>query len=210
LINAESEERRRISRELHDDLCQRLALLAFDTGSLLQTAHGSADQMEEQLRSFQTRVVQLSQEVRQISHRLHPSILEDLGLAAALNELCEEFSAREGIEAAFEQDAVPTAIPVEVASCLYRVAQEALHNVLKHAHTSQVHLKLSGSSRGIHLNIRDTGAGFDSQANPPRKGLGIVSMKERVLLVQGEFDIHSQPGQGTEVTAFVPLPQEAS
>ena len=210
LINAEEEERKRISRELHDDLSQKLALLAFDTGSLLQTAPAPADQIQGQLRNLQTRVVQLSEDVRQISHRLHPSVLEDLGLAAALNELCEEISAREGIEALFEQHAVPGALPVDVASCLYRVAQEALHNVLKHAHANQVHLKLSGSSGGIQLTIRDTGAGFDLEKVSLRHGLGILSMKERVRLVQGEFAVHSQPGRGTEVRIFVPLPKEAS
>jgi signal transduction histidine kinase len=103
---------------------------------------------------------------------------------------------------------VPPAIPVEVASCLYRVAQEALHNVLKHARTGYVRLKVSGDSRGIHLSIYDTGVGFDSAAGLRRPGLGIVSMKERVHLVHGEFSIHSQPGQGTEVRVFVPLPKE--
>ena len=105
------------------------------------------------------------------------------------------------------QEAMPPAIPVEVASCLYRVAQEALHNVLKHARTGYVRMSVSGDSRGIHLFIHDTGVGFDSESLR-RPGLGIVSMKERVRLVQGEFSIHSQPGQGTEVEVFVPLPTE--
>ena len=143
--------------------------------------------------------------MREISHRLHPSILDDLGLTAALNELCEEFSARDGVEVQFTQEAVPPAIPSEVAACLYRVAQEALHNVLKHARTDYVWVRVSGDSRGIHLSIHDTGVGFDSEAGLRRPSLGIVSMKERVLLVQGEFSIHSQPGQGTEVRVFVPL-----
>jgi signal transduction histidine kinase len=96
-----------------------------------------------------------------------------------------------------------------VAACLYRVAQEAIHNILKHAQADNVRMSLSGDSRGIHLSIHDTGVGFDSGAGLRRPGLGIVSMKERVLLVHGEFSIHSQPGQGTEVRVFVPLPKEA-
>ena len=104
---------------------------------------------------------------------------------------------------------MPPAIPVEVASCLYRIAQEAIHNVVKHAQADYVRMSVSGDSRGIHLSIHDTGVGFDSEAELRRPGLGIVSMKERVLLVQGEFSIHSQPGQGTEVRVFVPLPKEA-
>jgi PAS domain S-box-containing protein len=210
LINAEEEERKRISRELHDDLNQKLALLAFDTGSLCLTPSSSVDQMTEQVRGLQARVVQLSQDVRQISHRLHPSILEDLGLTAALNELCEEFSAREGIEVQFEQEAVPQSLPADVASCLYRVAQEALHNVLKHAHATRATMKVSGSSKGVHLLIHDLGVGFNSEASRVHHGLGIVSMKERIRLVQGEFSIHSQAGQGTQVRVFVPLPKEES
>ena len=125
LIDAEETERKRIARELHDDINQKLAILAFDTGSLALMPPPSADQTREQFRDLQAQVVQLSEDVRQISHRLHPSILEDLGLTAALRELCEEFSAREGIEVVFEQEAVPKALPVDVASCLYRVSQEA-------------------------------------------------------------------------------------
>jgi signal transduction histidine kinase len=143
--------------------------------------------------------------VREISHRLHPSILDDLGLTAALDELSQEFSTRERLNVAFTHEAVPPAIPAEVAACLYRVAQEAIHNVLKHARADYVRMSLSGDSKGIHLSIHDTGVGFDSEAELRRPGLGIVSMKERVLLVHGEFSIHSQPGQGTEVRVFVPL-----
>ena len=207
LINAEEEERKRLSRELHDDLSQKLALLAFDTGSLVLAPPPSED-MKETLRKLQSRVVQLSQDVRQIAHQLHPTILEDLGLSAALNELCDEFSAREGIEVAFEQEAMPKVLPVDLASCLYRVAQEALHNVSKHARASHVRLRVCGSPEGIHLSIHDTGVGFDSKASLSRHGLGIVSMKERVGLVQGKFSIDSQPGRGTEVRVFIPLSKE--
>ena len=210
LINAEEQERKRISRELHDDLNQKIALLSFDTSGLLAMPFSSEDDaIREQLFNLQRRIVELSQHVREISHRLHPSILEDLGLTAALNQLCEDFSAREGIQVLFTSEAVPRAIPAEVAACLYRVAQEALHNVLKHARADKVRMSLSADSRGIRLSIQDTGVGFDSEAGLRRPGLGIVSMKERVLLVRGEFSIHSQPGQGTEVRVFVPLPKEA-
>jgi signal transduction histidine kinase len=208
LLNAEEQERKRISRELHDDLNQKLACLAFDADDLRMMPFSSEDKIREQLVNLRTRIVELSQHVREISHRLHPSILDDLGLTAALNHLCEDFSAREGIKVQFTSEAVPRAIPVEVAACLYRVAQEAMHNVLKHAQTGYVQMKLSGGSGGIHLSIQDTGVGFDSESLR-RPGLGIVSMKERVLLVHGEFSIHSKPGQGTEVRVFVPLPKES-
>jgi signal transduction histidine kinase len=209
LINAEEQERKRISRELHDDLNQKLACLAFDADGLRLMPFSSEDKIREQLLNLRTRIVELSQHVREISHRLHPSILDDLGLTAALDELSQEFSARERLNVVFTHEAVPPAIPADVAACLYRIAQEALHNVLKHARTGYVRMSVSGDSRGIHLFIHDTGVGFDSEGELRRPGLGIVSMKERVLLVGGEFSIHSQPGQGTEVRVFVPLPKEA-
>jgi signal transduction histidine kinase len=209
LINAEEEERKRISRELHDDLSQRLAMLALDTASLVLTPPPSVEEIKEPLRNIKDRVVQMSESVRQIAHQLHPSILEDLGLNSALSELCDEFSKRTGIVATCEQETPPEAMPMEVASCLYRVAQEALHNVSKHARARRVRLTIRGSSEGVRLDIHDDGVGFDLKAGRRQHGIGIVSMKERVRLVQGKFSIYSRPGQGTEVTVFVPLPKEA-
>src|SRR5215472_2729307 len=159
LINAEEEERKRISRELHDDLGQKLALLAFDASDLVMTPSTSVEAMKEPLRNIQTGVVQISEEVRHLAHQLHPSVLEDLGLEAALRELCDEFSARTGIEATFEQDTLPESLPMEVGSCLYRVAQEALHNVSKHARASHVRIIVNGTPEGVRLSIRDNGAG---------------------------------------------------
>ena len=209
LMNVQEEERRRISRQLHDDLSQKLALLAFDTSNLLLSPSLSQDELNQELRSIQARIVQLSQDVRQIAHQLHPSILEDLGLAAALHELCEEVSAREGIKAVCTQERMPVRIPKEVASCLYGVTQEAMHNVLKHARASQVSVKVEGGSEGIHLTVHDNGVGFDQQGPASRHGLGIISMKERVRLVQGDFSIESQPGKGSTVIVFVPVSEAA-
>jgi signal transduction histidine kinase len=125
--------------------------------------------------------------------------------------MCEEFSAREAIQAVFEQEPVTEPLPPEVATCLYRVAQEALHNVQKHAQgASHVRLRLSGDSESVRLCIQDDGAGFDSETGTAAHGLGIISMKERVRLVQGDFSICSQPGQGTTLTVLVPLPREAT
>jgi signal transduction histidine kinase len=208
LINAEEEARKRISRELHDDLGQKLAILAFDCGSLLLDNTLSVDQIRQEVRNIETRVVQISQDVRQIAHQLHPSILEDLGITAALRELCDEFSAREGIEAIFNEDHIGKDLPVSIASCLYRVAQEALHNVSKHAKAASVCVRLTEIADCVQLTIHDSGIGFDTNSESFRSGLGIVSMKERVRLVQGEFSIHSEPGRGTEVSVSVPFVQE--
>jgi PAS domain S-box-containing protein len=207
LINAEEDERKRISRELHDDLSQKLAMLAFDADSLVLTPPPSVEEIKEPLRNIRERVVQMSECVRQIAHQLHPSILEDLGLEAALCELCEEFSTRTGFVATCEQKTLPEAIPIEVSPCLYHVSQEALHNVSKHARASRVRLMLKGSPGDIS-SIHDNGTGFDLKAGKWQHGIGIVSMKERVRLVQGEFSIHSEPGRGTTVSAFVPLVKE--
>jgi signal transduction histidine kinase len=129
-------------------------------------------------------------------------------LIAALTELCEEFSAREGIKASCEHNAMPESIPKDAADCLYGVAQEALHNIKKHARASKVVMCVEGDPKGICLSIRDDGVGFSEQAAAARHGLGIISMKERVHLVQGEFSIHSERGRGCEVNVFVPLPGE--
>jgi PAS domain S-box-containing protein len=205
LLLAQEEERKRISRELHDDLSQRVALLAFDTSNLVFATPPLPEETRKSLCSLQTRIAELGKDVRHISHRLHPSILEDLGLAAALTELCVEFSARTTIHAVFEQTEIPGDLPVEVAACLYRLAQEALHNVQKHARASQVQVSVRGSPEEVRLRIQDDGIGFT--AGSSRRSLGIVSMKERVRLVEGEFSIHSQPGQGTTIGVIVPLPR---
>jgi signal transduction histidine kinase len=141
---------------------------------------------------------------------LHPSILEDLGLAAALHELCEEFSARNTIQASLEQGSLTEDLPLDIASCLYRVAQEALHNVQKHAHgASQVRLELHADLGSVHLCIQDDGIGLGAEAGSMGQGLGIISMKERVRLVQGRFSIHSEHGKGTTIAVCVPLPRRS-
>lgn len=204
LLLAQEEERKRIARELHDDLSQKIALLAFDTSNLVLASPPLPAEMTHSLCNLQARIAALGADVRQISHRLHPSILEDLGLVAALRELCEEFSARTTIHMVFEQTEIPENLPVGVAACLYRLAQEALHNVQKHARASQVGLAVSGSPDKIRLCIQDDGIGFNARSSS--RSLGIISMKERVRLVEGEFSIRSQPGQGTTITVSVSLP----
>jgi signal transduction histidine kinase len=168
------------------------------------------DAIKEPLRNLKRRVVQMSEDVRQIAHQLHPSILEDLGLNAALSELSEHFSTRTGCVATYEQETLPESIPMEVASCLYRIAQEALHNVSKHARARQVRLTLKGGPEGVSLCIHDNGAGFDLKAGRWQHGIGIVSMKERVRLVQGEFAMRPEPGRGTTVSVFVPPAKKTS
>jgi signal transduction histidine kinase len=211
LLLAQEEERKRISRELHDDLGQKVALLAFDTSSIVLAPTPLPEETTKALGNLRTRIAELAADVRQIAHQLHPSILEDLGLSAAMRELCEEFSARSTIDALFEQKGLTEALPLDIESCLYRIAQGALLNVQKHAQgASQVRLTINGSPENVRLCIHDNGVGFDAEAPSSRRGLGIISMKERVRLVQGELSIYSQPGQGTTLIVVVPLPRRQS
>ena len=204
LFRAQEEERKRIARELHDELSQSVALLAFDTSSLALSPPAAPEDMKESLRKLQSRIADLSTDIRQIAHKLHPSILEDLGLAAALRELCEEFSARETIPVACDHEALQQALPVDIASCLYRVAQEALHNIQKHARATHIWLSVIDDPETVRLCVQDDGVGFDAVAGSSG-GLGIISMKERVRLVQGAFSIQSQPGKGTTLSVSIPL-----
>lgn len=211
LLETEERERRRLSRELHDDLNQKLAALAMDMGSLCSTvSHGQltaarAQDIPRQLSSLQARVVEMSEEVRSLAYRLHPSVLDDLGLVVALRSYCTEFSQRENLQVTFVHRNVIHPISPNHASCLYRIAQEGLRNVAKHAGARQVLVTLKGSRSHVILKIRDRGAGFRPESARARRGLGLTSMAERARLVGGDFRIVSAPGKGTTLTACVPL-----
>jgi PAS domain S-box-containing protein len=208
LLTAQEEERRRVSRELHDDISQKLALLMVEIETLERNLPVSHLQILEQLRSFRERAAGLSDDVRNLAYRLHPSILEDLGLAVAMRSYAMDFSAREGIRVHLTQKKLPDTLPQEIASCLYRVMQESLRNAAKHAQTQRVTVMLTGSSHSIRLSIRDWGVGFDPDNSKVRRsGLGLIGMEERVQLMNGTFDLHSSPGRGTQVVVRLPLPE---
>jgi PAS domain S-box-containing protein len=205
LATAQEEERRRISRELHDDLTQRLARLAMDLGSLAVERPASATRLKKSLRSLQHRVVQAAEVTRHIAHELHPSELDDLGLVSALRAYSEDFARREGIEVGFTSHNVPKELKREIGSCLYKVTQESLRNISKHAGAKLVSITLEGTADRIRLRVKDAGIGFRAESPAAKVGLGLLSMKERVELLHGSFGISSQPGQGTEVSVEVPL-----
>ena len=208
LFGAQEEERRRISRELHDDLNQRLALLTLDIEALSQKVPRSRRATTERLRAVRDRVVELSDDVHGLAYQLHPSILDDLGLAAALRSHIADVTRREGIAIELSEDGLTGPIPADVASCLYRVAQEALRNVVKHAQPASVTVHLDSSSDGVTMAVDDSGVGFDPRGTPHR-GLGLVGMEERVRFVGGQFSLTSRPGEGTRVTVWVPQPGTA-
>lgn len=208
LITVQEEERRRVSRELHDDLNQRLAMLAVEVEALAQNIPPSPELLVHQLRALQKKVAEVSDEVRRLAYQLHPSILDHLGLAVALRSYAEDMSRRGEVRVAFTHGPLPPCIPQDIASCLYRVAQESLRNVVRHAQADRVAIKLATAGRDLTLSIKDNGKGFDpAERQEGRWGLGIVSMRERIRLVNGTLAVESRPGQGVRIVARVPLPE---
>jgi CheY-like chemotaxis protein len=203
LAEAQVEEARRIARDLHDDINQRLALLSLEIERVVSGPPRSHEELTAKLHSFGQKIMDVCDGLREISHRMHPSVLEHLGLPNALKHLCSEFSQRERIPVEFHSDELTTDIPPSIGSCLYRIAQEALRNVSKHAKASGVEVKLAMAGQAMQLRITDSGAGFDTSA--VQSGLGLHSMRERVELVNGTFSVTSVPGAGTQIVASVPV-----
>jgi two-component system, NarL family, sensor kinase len=203
LLRAQEDERRRIAREMHDDWTQRLAVLAINAAKL-ETQLGPSSNAHSQLQEMRGELVRLSEDVHALSRQLHPSILDDLGLVDALRSECACVTRREGVAVAYRSEDVSGPLPKDMALCVYRVAQEALRNVVKHAGTEEARVALIRSGRELILTVSDRGVGFDMAEVRSRQGLGLSSMGERVRLVQGELSIDSEPGRGTTVTVVVP------
>ena len=204
LIEAHEEERTWIGRELHDDINQRLALLAVELDRSRQQAP-SPPELSENIRHAQERIMQISKDVQGLSHRLHSSKLEYLGLATAANSFCKELSGQSKVEVQFSQAGIPRSVPKEVSLCLFRVLQEALQNAVKHSGVRSFTVHLHGTEEAIELTVSDVGRGFEEQDAFTRDGLGLISMRERVQLVHGELSVKSNPGAGTTIHARVPL-----
>lgn len=205
LLFVEEEERRRIARELHDNLIQQLALLALETGGLVAEVP-PPDIARNRLREIQTRVARVTDEVRYIAYKLHPSILDDLGLVMALKALCHEYGTRRPVNVRFLHGRAPLVMPIEVASCLYRIAQESLNNIAKYAWAKHVTVRLLARGQELLLSIKDDGVGFDTAAVRGKGRLGLVSMAERAMLIDAKFSVESTPGHGTRVAVTVALP----
>jgi len=202
MMTAQDDERRRIARNLHDDLSQTLAHLAIDIGKLATQA---ADDVASKLRTLQRHAVEAADTVRQISHELHPSILDDLGLTAALEQYCDEFQERSGITTRFSTRNVPEYLPRDVSSCIYHIAQESLRNVAKHSKSEKVLVGLEAVDGVVRLSVKDTGMGLGERSPGSRTSIGIVGMKERARLVNGTLSLTSRSGEGTEVNVEVPV-----
>jgi two-component system CheB/CheR fusion protein len=209
LLISQERERHHLSRELHDDLTQRLALLELNLETL-QRKQPSADQLTENLQSFREQVTALSEDLRRIAYRLHPSVLDDLGLVVAAETYVRYFSERENIQVAFQHGNIPAIVDADAALCLYRVLQESLHNISKHSGAHSAQVTLAGVDGNLRLTVKDSGLGFDKRAIKGKGGLGLRSMEERAHLLGGAFKIHSD-AKGTEVVVEVPhSPQQGT
>jgi PAS domain S-box-containing protein len=202
LMTAQDDERRRIARDLHDDLSQTMAFLAMDLGKL--ATKPGAQEMVTDIRPLQLRAAQAAETVRRISHQLHPSVLDDIGLEAALEQYCEEFQLRTGIATKFTSRDIPESLQREVASSIYHIAQECLRNVSRHAQTKTVAVAIEFVEHVLRLTIKDRGIGLKREASET-SGIGIVGMRERAHLVNGKLSIQSKAGAGTEVRVEVPV-----
>jgi PAS domain S-box-containing protein len=205
LINAQEQERTRIARELHDDFSQRLALQGIGLAQLWKKLPESDLEERAKVQELMKRTQEISSDMHALSHQLHSSKLEHVGLAPALMGLCKEFSSKFKIQIEFTDRIDSFEIPKDVALCLFRVAQEALSNVFKHSQAKDVRVDLGGAKNEIELRIVDSGLGFDSSLSNRESGLGLISMRERLRLVGGRLSVHSVPLHGTEVVAEVQL-----
>ncbi len=207
LLSAQEDERRRIARELHDSLSQQMALLAIGIAQVVKKVGDAPEAVARAMRELGQRTMEISSEIHNLSHRLHSSKLEALGLAAAIRGHCHEVLAQ-GVATQFHEENVPDALPHEVALCFFRIVQEALNNVVKHSGAREAHVTLRAKSGALVLSVTDAGRGFDQNIAARKDGLGLASMHERLRLINGEFTVRSQPGHGTTITASAPIPKK--
>jgi PAS domain S-box-containing protein len=205
LIEAHEQERTRIGRDLHDDVVQRLVMLAIELGGVQGDVPESAGELGRRIGDLQNQTTQITNDVQLLSHELHSSKLEYLGIVGAVKNFCKEFSEGQKVEIDFQNYDLPTGLPSELSLSLFRVLQEALRNATKHSGVKRFEVRLWGSTGAINLTISDLGAGFDQEAAKKSSGLGLTSMQERLRLVDGELSIKSQLKGGTTVHARVPF-----
>jgi two-component system sensor histidine kinase UhpB len=205
LIQAQEQERSRMARELHDDINQRLAMLAIELEKVRDDNPDLASEVKKRLQELQKETTEISSDVQAVSHELHSSRLEYLGLEGGMKSWCKEFGERQGMEVEFTSHQVSSSVPTEVSLCLFRVLQEALHNAVKYSGVKRIEVQLKEGSSQIHLVVKDSGKGFDPDAAMQGQGLGLTSMQERVRLLNGTTLIESRPLGGTTIHAQVPI-----
>lgn len=211
LLTFQEEERLRIARELHDDFSQRLAALVLDVASLEQQPPLLPELIGKALLPIREQLEQLSDDIHNLAYKLHPSLLQHAGLQPAIEDHIQKVTERTGLRIILNAKNVPGAIPLDWSTCLFRVLQESLQNIVKHANATEVLVKLSGSSKGIGLSVKDNGRGFDTEnKKTQQKGLGLISMQERLRLLSGFLRIHSRLAEGTKLCAWIPFRKNES
>jgi len=203
LIKAQEQERSRIGRELHDDINQRLALLAVE----LQQVQDIPSPVQSHIQGLREEVAEISKDVQGLSHELHSSKLEYLGVTAGIKSWCKEFGERQQIEVIFKNK-ISSVVPLDIGICLFRVLQEALHNAVKHSTVKRVEVEIAEKRNEVQLIVSDSGRGFRLESAKQGEGLGLTSMQERVRLVNGTIFIDSKPMCGTTIYVRIPLPSE--
>jgi PAS domain S-box-containing protein len=206
LIAAQEQERFRIARELHDDVSQRMVLLQLGLQEFMDNMPELKPKAREHLQDISELASEVSSDLHNVSHQLHPARLDLIGLAATVGDYCNELSKQYHSQIEFVHHDVPAEIPKDVALCLFRIIQEALRNVVKHSGAAEAKVELSGHGHQIDLCISDQGEGFDAESAARQGGLGLISMRERLWLVGGHLSVESEPSHGTRIRVRVPLP----
>jgi len=205
LITAQEDERKRIARDLHDDLNQRMALMSIELEQIGQMLPNKTDGLSERIKGLQQKALTMSKEIHRMSYKLHPSKLDHLGLVPALKSFCSELSESRALQIEFRHNDVPGNLPANTSLCLFRVAQEALQNAAKHSGGAKADIVLEANDRSIELTVSDAGCGFDMTNGKMTEGLGFISMRERLRLVNGSLNVQSKPGSGTRIEVSVPV-----
>ena len=205
LIEAEDEERKRIAREIHDDYNQRVAMLAVDLEQLADNVGGSSGETSQKVNELFDRISELGADLHSLSHRLHSSTLESLGLLVGLEAFCREFAEQQGVHVDFVHENVPHGVPADAGLCMFRITQEALRNIKRHSGADRAEVCLEQLDGRLHLSVSDRGRGFNSNQPPAERGIGIRSMEERLRLLGGRLEIQSRPMGGTRIDAWLPL-----
>ncbi len=208
LFKTQEAEQRRIARELHDDLLQRLSVLEIELVQIRRKKNLTLESLRHEIHRLEQSVGKLSEHVRKLSHTLHPSVLDDLGLQLALETLLQDFQANRSESVTFTSSEVPEKIPPPIGTALYRITQEALHNISKHCGAVPVTVNLTGQNGLLSLTIQDEGAGFDLTAIRGKGSLGIISMQERAQLIGATLIVLSKLNQGTTIKLEVKIPEQ--
>jgi PAS domain S-box-containing protein len=212
LIEAQEQERTRIARELHDDFSQRMALLAIELDLLKKDIPGLTGDAFNRMESLRKHTLEMGSDLQALSHELHSATLDHLGIVLAMSGLCREFRDKHKSKIDFHSQNLPSPVPPDVALCFYRVLQEALHNAAKHSCASQFNVQFLGMPGEIRLTVSDDGVGFNVESIDKGRGLGLISMRERVKLLNGTFSIVSKLNEGTQIKVQIPVrstPQRA-